>query len=296
MRVEVNNHTLKEIAEQYESAVSWVASIGFPVDRGRLDAYRRIVAELSANFETHGWGDFDSAEHRERVCRTLLEIRELISIHRGLAPLPEPDSATGLRHCVKGPFSPTSELASTASNRARNTGFELYLNALFAFGGLRPRYSTDADLLADYRGHTVFVEAKRPASAGGVERAIHDANRQLSRRLDHLDGQDAMGLLALDLTKVINPDSKVMPVSDEEHLRALMWNEDTRQIAMLRSYWHKRRHPRTAGVMLHYRLLTNFVPAGTLNTLKWVGFVQFVQEPMLSCIHEALEEAIQHVC
>lgn len=296
MRVKVNRHTLQEIARDYEAAVSWVAAVGFPVARGRLSEYRRIISDLSENFEEKGWGDLDDDNHRQLVCTALLEVRELVSIYRGLASLPEVDATKDLHHYIKGPFSPTMEVAHNASNRPRNIGFELYLNALFAFANLRPLYGSNADLSFDYMNQTFFVEAKRPTNPQAAESLIRDANKQLSRRLKELRSHHARGLIALDLTKVINPQNKIMSVFSEDHLSSLMYNEDERQIAALRTHWHHGRHKRTIGVLLHYRMLTNFVEIGALNTLKWIGFVQFEDNPALTDIHEKIEKAISLVC
>lgn len=295
MRVEVNRHTLQEIARDYEIAVSWVAAAGFPVGRGRLNDYRRIISDLSENFEEEGWGDLGDDYHRQRVCTALLEVRELVSIYRGLTNLLV-DATKGLNHYIKGPFSPTMEAAHNASNRPRNIGFELYLNALFAFANLRPLYGSKADLSFSYMNHTFFVEAKRPTNPKAAESLIRDANKQLSQRLKDFRSHNARGFIALDLTKVINPKSKVMPVFSEEHLHDLMYNEDERQIAALRTHWHNGRHNQTVGVLLHYRLLTNFVKSGSLNTLKWVGFVQFADDPILDGIRDRIERAIPLVC
>lgn len=295
MRVEVTQHTLQEIATNYEAAISWVADIGFPIERGRLAEYRRAITELAQNYDTQGWGNFDDAVHRERVCTTLLEVRELVSIHRGFTGL-NVDGTKSLQHYLKGPFSPTRELSHNSSNRPRNVGFELYLNALFAFAGFRPTYGTNADLMFFHAEQLFFVEAKRPTAASTIETAIDDANRQLSKYLQQPNNQHAKGLIALDLTKVINPNSKVMPVYNEDHLHTLMYNEDKRQIAALSQRWHRKRHQRTVGVLLHYRILTSFLPTGNLNTLKWIGFVQLTNNPSLAEMNQKLEEAIPLVC
>jgi hypothetical protein len=296
MRVKVNHHTLRDIVEDYESAMAWVATIGFPVERGRLAEYRRIITALSKSFEINGWGDLDDARHRERVCTALLEIREMVSIYRGLAPLAEQDATKDLKHYVKGPFCSTNELASNSSNRARNLGFELYLNALFAFAGLRPTYASNADLTFTHMDQTFFVEAKRPTNPATTAGLIADANKQLSRRLKQPQNHQAMGLIALDLSKVINLENKVMPVFGDDHLYKLMYNEDKLQIEALRSHWHSRRHSRTIGVLLHYRMLTNYTETGELNTLKWIGFVKLSDDPSLSDINKKLESAIPLVC
>jgi hypothetical protein len=296
MRVEVNQHTLREIADDYEAAVVWVASIGFPVERGRLAEYRRTITHLATDVAANGWGDLNDDKHRERVCTALLEVRELVSIHRGLATVLDSEATKGIHHYLKGPFSPTNELAHNSSNRPRNIGFELYLNALFAFAGFRPTYGSAADLSFVHMDQTYFIEAKRPTNANAAKGLISDANGQLYRRLKNLHSHGAKGFIALDLTKVINPQNKIMPVFDEEHLYKLMFNEDKRQIDALRSFWHSGRHPRVVGVLLHYRLLTNFVHTGALNTVKWIGFVNFIDDQSLIDINTKLEVAIPLVC
>jgi hypothetical protein len=296
MSAEVTPHTLCEIAEDYESAVAWVNSIGFTVDRGRIAEYHKVITDLVKGFEANGLGNLEDSTHRERVYTALLEVRELVSIHRGLAVITDAQATTGLKHYLKGPFLPTDELARNASNRPRNIGFELYLNALFAYAGFRPTYNTTADLSFECMSQKFFVEAKRPTNAEAVEELITDANKQLLRQLKKSGNHKAMGLIALDLTKVINPESKVMPVFNEDHLHCLMYNEDKRQIERLSPSWHRRRHPRTVGVLLHYRLLTNFVPTGALSTLKWIGFVKLRDEPTLTEITAKLETVVRLIC
>jgi len=296
MRAEVTPHTLTEIAEDYERAVQWVEQVGFPTDRGRLAEYRKIIATLSATFEADGWGNLKDPVHRDRVCTALLEIRELVSIFKGLSNNDVPASVAGLKHYLKGPVLPTHEDPSNASNRPRNLGFELYLNALFAYAGLEPSYGSTADLAFSCSGKCFFVEAKRPLSAPAAETAVRVAKRQLVARLDSAGNEQALGLIALDLSKVINAENKVMPVSGEEHLCKLMHAEDKRQMRLLSGQLFRRAHPRVMGVLLHYRMLTNFLPTGGLNTLKWLGWVPFSEEPALSDINAKLEKVVRLIC
>ena len=297
MPLQVNKHTMQSLREDYEAAIAWIADRGGPIARGRIARYRETIADLASNFEANGWGDLEDDNHRLKVCTTLLEIREIVSIHRGLTNIPNPEATRALQRFVKGPFAATDEAAHNASNEARNIGFELYLNALFAFAGFGPRFDGAADLSFAHRGEVFFVEAKRPTNAGAAKRLAREANRQLSKRLGRFTGQAAKGLIALDLTKVINPEGAVMQVMSDEHLHKLIYNEATQQIAALSSTWHRHRHPRTTGALLHYRLMTNFVHTQALNTLRWVGVVKFVEdEPTLDDIERRVGEAIKLLC
>lgn len=296
MRAEITPHTLQEIAADYESAVAWLTSAGFHVERGRLAEYKKIVATLATDHPTLGWGDLSDPARREMVCTTLLEVRELISIYRGLSGLNDPAATQDINLYLKGPFSPVLELPHNASNRPRNIGFELYLNALFAYAGFKPVYGTSADLCFNVEDQVFFVEAKRPTNAKMAAKLIGDANKQLTRRLKKLHSHKAKGIIALDLTKVINPNNKVMPVYSEEHLHALMFNEDRRQIDALSAVWHRKKHKRVVGVLLHYRLLAQFNAPDSLSTLKWIGAVKLEDEPTVDHIGASLERVVRAIC
>jgi hypothetical protein len=103
-------------------------------------------------------------------------------------------------------------------------------------------------------------------------------------------------VIALDLTKVINPENKVMPVDGEDHLHNLMYMEDKRQIQLFTSQLSTKPNPRIVCVMLHYKLLTNFLPEGAFNTVKWIGWVPFCEYPALVEISAALERIVRRIC
>lgn len=297
MDVVVTPHSLNEIHDDYKVAIDWLASIGFQIERGRLQQYGKILKTLSTNYAENGWGDFENKTYRTQVTTMLLEVRELVSIYKGLSTNYEPfELHHDVKHYLKGPFRVKDEKSSNSSNRARNTGFELYLNAIFLKAGFKPNYNTLADLSFNVGNVRFFVEAKRPTTKKTIKNIINDANLQLSRRLNSSNSKISKGLIALDLTKIINPDDKVMPVHNEKHLFDLMNNEDKIQIDALRELWHHKKHKRTIGVILHYRLLANFYKKEQLNTVKWIGAVKFTDDHEFSEIIKKLEYVVKEVC
>lgn len=291
----VTRHTPPELLEDFNAAVAWIASVGFAVERGRIAEYQRVLTKAVDRYEMHGWA-FENQEHAQQVCTTLLETRELVSIHRGLSGLAESAALREIPHFLKGPFQPTNELSGNSSNRPRNIGFELYLTALFTSANMQPIYGTDADLCFEHNGHLFFVEAKRPSAPHRVSKLIKDASKQLKQRLKSSKDDTARGLIALDLTKVINPANKVMPVTNAGHLDLLMYGEAEKQINTLSAYWHDRRHRNVVGVMLNFRLLTQLGPNGDLVTLRWVSFVRLSDDHALSGLPEKLNGVIRHIC
>lgn len=287
---------MRELALDFNAAVDWVASVGFPIERGRIAEYRKILTRVADRFEVHRWDDLEDKEYAKQVYTVLLEIRELVSIHRGLSEASDTADLHTMRHFLKGPFSPTDESVKNSSNRPRNIGFELYLTALFAYAKMMPIYGTDADLCFKHNDQTFFIEAKRPMFPHSINAAIKDANKQLARRLESSESNIARGLIALDLSKIINPHHKVMPVRDTHHLDQLMNGETQLQISALARYWHKGRNAKTVGVLLHFRLLTQFGPNRDLNTVRWISFVQFNNDDSLSGLYTKLQTVIRHIC
>lgn len=287
---------MEELALDFNAAMEWVASVGFPIERGRIAEYRKILTNVTERFEVHRWNDFKNQDYAKQVCTVLLEIRELVSIHHGLSDISNPAELQSMRHFLKGPFSSTDESVNNSSNRPRNVGFELYLTALFAYAKMMPIYGTDADLCFKHNDHTFFVEAKRPMFSHSINAAIKDANKQLTRRLEATQSTLARGLIALDLSKVINPRDKVMPVKDGNHLDQLMNSETQLQINALTRYWHKNRNCKTVGVLLHFRLLTQFGLYGDLNTVRWISFIQFSNDDAISGLDTKLQSVIRYIC
>ncbi|RXT62602.1 hypothetical protein [Pseudomonas syringae] len=296
MRSQVTPHTMQELASDFDAAVEWVGAIGFPIQRGRILEYQRILSGLADRFEIDGWGNLEDQAYVKQLCTVLIELRELVSIYRGLSVDSDPDGLRDMRLYVKGPFSPVDESQQNSSNRARNIGFEFYLTALCAYANLKPIYGTQADLCFNHDGHTYFVEAKRPLYSHSVHAAIKDANKQLSRRIEGVGDGVARGLIALDLSKVINPNDRVMQVFGVDHLDALMNGEAAIQIETLKNEWHANRHAKTVGVLLCFKLLTQFQPTGDFNTLRWITFVQFEHDSNLVELGQRLQAVIRHIC
>lgn len=297
MKVVVTPHSLSEIHDNYKAAIKWLASIGFQIERGRLQQYGKILTTLSDNYPENGWGDFENESYRIQVTTMLLEVRELVSIYKGLSASSDANEFNNeIKHYLKGPFRVADEKPSNASNRARNIGFELYLNSIFLKAGFKPEYDTAADLSFNVGNARYFVEAKRPTTNKAIKNVITDANSQLNCRLKSSLSKKNKGLIALDLTKIINPDDKIMPVHNEEYLFDLMYNEDKLQIDSLRKFWNKKKHKRTIGVLLHYRLLTNFYKNEQLSTVKWIGAVALCDDPEFSLITNKLQNVVREIC
>jgi hypothetical protein len=53
--------------------------------------------------------------------------------------------------------------------------------------------------------------------------------------------------------------------------------------------------PKTVGVLLCFKLLTQFQPTGDLNRLRWISFVQFEYDSNLLELRQRLQAVIRHM-
>jgi hypothetical protein len=142
-----------------------------------------------------------------------IEGLEFAEIFRGICGY---DAATVKRlmhKALKGPLHPGCE-TSSASNLGRNTVFELRLGAGLRQAGANVILGEQADLLIDHAGTHVFVECKRPFQEHNIGKNIREARAQLRRRLATDSHSPTAGLVAISISKAVNPGQNMFIVDD----------------------------------------------------------------------------------
>ena len=276
--------------------MAWLDSVGFKVERGRISQYKKTIERIHQSWDDDKWGDLNDNENRQEVTNILLEARELTSIYRGFSTQEKPEIDKNLKHYLKGPYLVTDEKAENASNRPRNLGFELYLNALFARAGLGLLYDTSADLSFVHDGITYHLEAKRPQYLNSVENNIIECNRQLTKRLNNSISKKGKGLIALDLSRVMNPTNDLFISPNKRDLELYMTAESEKRIAEFTGIWNKKRHKRTVAVLLHFKLLTLLQPRGDLVTVKWISTIHSRKDANFNEVESMLNAVIGEIC
>ena len=156
----------------------------------------------------------------EVLNEVLLEVSQLIRIHRAYGDIAPECIEERLLEIASGPFSVSDE-NSSSSNRPRNIAFELDLLSSFYLGGGMLSFRGLADITCEYQGLEFIVECKRPMSEGGVARRIKSALNQLQRRLDS-DDSLVYGLIGMHISKAFWPVRAVVEVSDRRQLESTM--------------------------------------------------------------------------
>lgn len=304
MIIEVNPHSLAEISANYTKAIDWLTSVGYEINQSRIGLYKKALNSLLESFSKDGWGDLQDLEYRQHLTTVFVEVRELVSIYLGLSKRVSVNNSysESLKHFLKGPFHATDESMKSASNRARNIGFELYINSLFSEAGFDLKLGSKSDMKFTFKGFTFYVECKRPQYYHQVNSRVKSATEQLYVRYQEGDSTSSRGIIALEVSKLFNPNNYILSVRNENDLLPLMYSEVKNFITKYNSIWNKKKDKRTITLFLAYRYLANIRDSSQLVTVRWIGSVILCKDisgsdmKIIEEINSKFGNVIQKIC
>lgn len=247
MSQSLSSGTFEEYDQKLNKLIAWMSDLGVNVDPSRIGAYRK---SFDALLEVSNSKNEDEARDRfAEFMNTLYEVHELFEIYKGMSNLDAHDCLRPrLTTIASGPIEYLSETSSSA-NKARNYAFELLLASRLFVGGMGVQLTNHADVECKIHGQRVFFECKRPQSEAAIQRNIKKAMSQLKRRYASAITSKARGVVAIDITKAVNPDYKlltyetgseigqrlsgVIDAFSNEHLRAIEESKHKKTIAVV---------------------------------------------------------------
>jgi hypothetical protein len=152
-----------------------------------------------------------------------------------------------LRDILGGPPLPNEE--DENSNHARNILFELNLAAKLWVAGLAPTLGERPDLYCEVAKKRLLIECKRPLTRKGARKRIGKAWSTLTQ-LAKSDLPGTRGVVALSVTKLINPGDAIFTASDVADARTGLGSLLSGVTDQLGERWE---HPGTKviGVIFH---------------------------------------------
>jgi hypothetical protein len=264
--------TFQEKATQIQRAADWLDSLGISFYRTRIGKYLKDIERLNTAYEKGSIQQLlDNGEFPQHV-NSLFESSELIYIHEGLKTVSTEHLFPRLRDFTKGSEFVTAESTRSLSNKGRDIGFELFTASLFAHASFQPNFSTDADLMATNEMGTFFVECKRPQFDHSVRSNVRGAANQLNKRLtDPRNPEGAFGLIALSVSKIINPTQKLLVVSSEEVIHDMLGSESEIFINAQQQHWRKIENRRILGLIILIRTPAVIKSHSLLTTCNFVA-------------------------
>ena len=237
------------ILQDLEGLASYLTNLGL---RGAPnDRLRGLIADIRTLEKARSEGRLQALEAQPAgLVWSLVEGEEFAEIFKGIAGYNPEIVKELMRKALKGPLRPDDE--TDASNLARNTVFELLLGSRFLRTGANPTLGQQADLLIDHFGSHLYIECKRPQSERSIEENIGKALGQLRQRLASDPRPDSSaGLVAVSISKAVNPESKWLVVDQEADIERSLTREAERIHEQYARDYRRKGDSRLIGVLYH---------------------------------------------
>lgn len=254
-----------EIQESFEKVIAWLESFGVRISSTRVDRYKDAIQKVQ---EIHASGDESAAEnYLPKAINTLHEIHDLIEVRRGFANANYSEFLSPIiEKLASGPDAYADE-NSSASNRARNTAFELIVASRLASSGL-PIFRRGAhDLATEIKSKIVLIECKRPFAAKQIERRIKEGFSQLEKGYKGTDLIRLRGIVAVDVTRAHNPSFRPFTFEDPKDLGRVAESYLTSITKKFDDVMSKRGSKKTIGLIFRVSMMA--LPVGIADRVSY---------------------------
>ncbi len=239
-------------SKDIDEAACWLNSLGLNHNKNRVGRYTRDIKLLANAFINNKLNELINETNFNRLCNSLFEATELSIIYKGLKNIKDDNFLEKLRMFIKGPIYRLDEKLSSGSHTARDIGFELNIASHFAATKFNLDFTTNADLLIHDDQRYLFIECKRPSSLKNIDKCIHDAHKQLTRRFNRFNLPDkTYGIVVLSLSKLMNRGDMFLEVLEEQQLEKELSRIITNFIKTYEKLWAKELDIRRIGIILY---------------------------------------------
>jgi len=201
-----------ELEKQYNEACDWISNLGFEYRKNRFGIYKQDIEKFLNN------GKVESpSEELKRFFNAHLEANELIRLKNSFMNF----DCSEILETIKKSVSGQRFRNASKTDQSRDFAFELGVASRFINAGYNVDLRTISDLVVKIDDITLFVECKRIKSIQQLEKRVKEANTQISNRISVNTSSKARGLIALNLTDIINPEAMpIISTSVEEYRNA----------------------------------------------------------------------------
>jgi len=233
-----------DVLHRLEGFDPWLISLGLtPRGNDRIhQAFNTLRMAEAAGRKARETGEYSKVQGEQ-----LFPLIEALEAHDVFVAFEKESSeplANALKRALTGPAQPVDE-KNEANRDGRNIWFELALAAEWRMRGATVQLGEpDLQLFRDNK--TFLVACKRPASENSVRANVRSAISQLNDHL-RLASQDVFGVVAISLSRVLNPGTSYWSGSLEQ-LGALLHH----MMLQYRPYWRSADpHPRICAILFH---------------------------------------------
>lgn len=221
IKMKIKSQPYDSIQIKYKEAIDWLSMLGVKVHKGRLIEYKKQLDYIANNYKNIR--PSDSARLFPITVNVMYEVDAIVTIHEALKFIPYNELSyikSKLQNAVNGPLHVLDE--HNNGNKARNYLFEILVSARLHVpkNGLSVDLQNISDSAVKFNDKRLLIECKRIKSDKKIEANVRDAANQLSKGFNKLSGTNIRGLVALDLSVVVNPNADLLVKNNDAELRA----------------------------------------------------------------------------
>lgn len=278
----IPTQSYEAIFEQYSAAMRWMEGLGVKLNPGRTSHYARVIQHWADAYKTA------SAEEGRQIfpdfVSSMFEVYDFVSIHKAFGGVPAHDLASiihKLQIAVNGPMNAADE--TPESTHARNFLFEVTVAAKAhrPDRGIEAILNAKSDTGIRLDGKKLWVECKRVTSLEKIESNARKASSQLEDVIAAEAGAGHRGIVALDISKILNRGDKIYVTRDDHELLASV---DRIMDGFIRDHsdiWqrlYQRRHRKIVGTIIRFSFMATSEARNIL-----VHASQWAMNPRLGC-------------
>lgn len=233
----------KDIERQYIEACEWISEFGIEYKKTRFGAYENDLNEYTKNKSKVG------AKEAVRISMNArLEANELIRLKTTLESI----DSTEIIETIKKAVSGQRFRNASKSDQSRDFAFELGVASRFVKAGYHVDLRSVSDLVVDINGRTLYVECKRIKSLKQLEKRVKAANKQIKKRIEQDKSSKSRGMIALNLTDIINSDAEPVITPSLEIYRQQSADTLKEFLITNKSTLSKGKHSKCLGVLTEF--------------------------------------------
>jgi hypothetical protein len=271
----IPTESYETIYEKYSAAMQWMSGLGIKLAPGRTSHYDRVIRHWKDAYRTA------SSEEGKAVfpdfVSSIFEVFDFVSIHKALQQVPRDKLSPitdKLQKAVNGPINAVDE--TPESTAARNFLFE----AIVAARAHHPDAGVEAIL--DAKSDTgirigrkkIWVECKRVTTPEKIESNVRKASGQLEALFEKAVGSGHRGVVALDVSKILNRGDKIYVARNDSELLEGVDRMMSDFISRYSPVWervYERRHQKVIGTILRFAFIASSETRNILvHTSQWV--------------------------
>jgi len=217
----IPTETYSAVFDQYSAAMRWMSKLGIKLRPGRTSHYEKVIGHWKDAYRTA------TADEGQRAfpdfVSSMYEVYDFVSIYQAFKGVPAHQLESIIEKLRKGVNGPINILDETPdSTAARNFLFEAAVAAKAhrPNKGIEAIFDATSDTGISVNKRKLWVECKRVTSVGRIENNVRKASSQLETILAGAVGAGHRGIVALDVSKILNPGDEIFVAHSDRELLA----------------------------------------------------------------------------